>query len=133
MEIPPSSVPSPLLHIYIIHGLHQPVKITLVQPILNYPVLFKSTFRKRCRHFPLILQNLCVIELQKNIQFRRPVLHCNLSFLLLASNKSISPLYRRSFFLSFSFFIKTASISLYFFASSIFSEKDYTFYLLPVF
>lgn len=69
MEIHPL-LPSPFLHIYIVHGLHQPVKITLVQLVLNYPVLFKLTFRKRlrnrCRHFPLILQNLCIIRLQKN-------------------------------------------------------------------
>ena len=56
---------------------YQPVKVALIQPILNDTVLLKLAFRKGfCNgsgDLSLISQNLCIIELQKSVQLGGPI------------------------------------------------------------
>ena len=58
---------------------YQSVKVALIQMILNDTVLLKLAFRKGfCNgsgDFSLILQNLCIVELQKSVQFGGPICH----------------------------------------------------------
>ena len=58
---------------------HQPVKVTLIQPILNDTVFLKFTFGKGfCNgsgDLSLISQNLCIVELQKSVQLGGPICH----------------------------------------------------------
>ena len=58
---------------------YQPVKVTLIQPILNDTVLFILALRKGfCNgsgDLSLISKNLCIIELQKSVQLGGPICH----------------------------------------------------------
>ena len=51
---------------------YQPVKVTLIQPILNGTVFLKFTFGKGfCngrRHFSFVMQHFFLVKLQKRIQ-----------------------------------------------------------------
>ena len=51
---------------------YQPVKVALIQPILNDTILLKLAFRKcfcnRCGDLALVLQNFRIVELQECIQ-----------------------------------------------------------------
>ena len=58
---------------------YQPVKVALIQPILNDTVLLKLAFRKGfCNgggDLSFISQNLCIVELQKSVQLGSPICH----------------------------------------------------------
>lgn len=58
---------------------YQPIKVALIQLILNDAVLLKLTFRKGfCNssgNFPLVMQNFCIVELQKSVQLGGPICH----------------------------------------------------------
>lgn len=60
---------------------NKPVKIALIQTVLNHTVLLKFAFRKGfcdCgSNLAFVLQNVRIVKLQERIQLGSPICHCH--------------------------------------------------------